>query len=214
MGIQWFNTSTKMMKSIVFAALVAAVYADAEPKADADAYLGYTGLTQGVRGVHGVPGVQGIAGLGYAAPYGYAASPYAYGVQGLAGLGYAAPYGYAASPYGYGYHSIGKRSADAEPAYPGYLGYTAGLAGYGYASPYYGANLAGYRAYPYASYGAFPHHALGKRSADADADAAYLGAYNGYASPFNYGYGYNSRAYGYPYRALNSYGHRAYGYGW
>merc|ERR1711973_1014725 len=191
MGIQWFNTSTKMMKSIVFAALVAAVYADAEPKADADAYLGYTGLTQGVRGVHGVPGVQGLAGLGYAAPYGYAASP-----------------------YGYGYHSIGKRSADAEPAYPGYLGYTAGLAGYGYASPYYGANLAGYRAYPYASYGAFPHHALGKRSADADADAAYLGANNGYASPFSYGYGYNSRAYGYPYRALNSYGPRAYGYGW
>merc|ERR1711973_37718 len=202
MGIQWSTESTNMMKLVICAVLIAAVYADAEPKADADAYLGYTGLTQGV---HGVNGVRGLAGLGYAAPYGYAASPYAYG----------------ALPYGYGFHGIGKRSADAEPAYPGYLGYGAGLAGfgaglagYGYASPYYGSNLAGYRAYPYATYGAYPHHALGKRSADADADAAYRGAYNGYASPFNYGYGYNPITYGYPYRALNTYGHRAYGYGW
>merc|ERR1711973_74081 len=179
MGIQWSTESTNMMKSVICAVLIAAVYADAEPKADANAYLGYTGLTQGVHGVHGVNGVRGLAGLGYAAPFGYAASPYAYG----------------AFPYGYGY-----------------LGYGAGLAGYGYASPYFGSNLAGYRAYPYAAYGAYPHHALGKRSADAD--AAYLGAYNGYASPFNYGYGYNPITYGYPNPALNTYGHRAYGYGW
>merc|ERR1711926_42103 len=122
MGIQWSTESTNMMKSVICAVLIAAVYADAEPKADADAYLGYTGLTQGV---HGVNGVRGLAGLGYAAPYGYAASPYAYGTL----------------PYGYGFHGIGKRSADA--------------------------------------------------------DAAYRGAYNGYASPFNYGYGYNPITYGY-----------------
>merc|ERR1712219_22067 len=88
MGIQWFAVSTKMMKSIVFAALVAAAFADAEPKADADAYYGgYYGL-----------GAYGYSGLGYRS-YGYAAHPYSYGA------------------YSYGaYHAIGKRSADAEPA--------------------------------------------------------------------------------------------------
>merc|ERR1712221_30683 len=46
MGIQWFANTTRMMKSILFAALVAAAYADAEPTADADAdaYYGYYGL--------------------------------------------------------------------------------------------------------------------------------------------------------------------------
>merc|ERR1712002_977182 len=118
MGIQWFAVSTKMMKSIVFAALVAAAYADAEPKADADAYYGgYYGL-----------GAYGYSGLGYRS-YGYVARPYAstYGA-----------YSYGAYPY----HAIGKRSADAEPEadadayYGGYYGLGAygysGLGAYGY----------------------------------------------------------------------------------
>merc|ERR1712198_799018 len=89
MGIQWFAATTKMMKSILFAALVAAAYADAEPKADADAYYGY---------------------YGYARPYAYGyARPYAYG-YGLGGFRYLgkrsadadadadAYYGYSAMP--------------------------------------------------------------------------------------------------------------------
>merc|ERR1711929_34529 len=113
MGIQWFAVSTKMMKSIVFAALVAAAFADAEPKADADAYYGgYYGL-----------GAYGYSGLGYRS-YGYAAHPYSYGA-----------YSYAAHPYSYGaYHAIGKRSADAEPAADAdaYYGGYYGLGAYGY----------------------------------------------------------------------------------
>merc|ERR1712198_798215 len=112
MGIQWFAATTKMMKSILFAALVAAAYADAEPKADADAYYGY---------------------YGYARPYAYGyARPYAYG-YGLGGFRYLgkrsadadadadAYYGYYgyARPYAYGYS--------------GYLGaYGYGLGGYRY----------------------------------------------------------------------------------
>merc|ERR1712002_536584 len=110
MGIQWFAVSTKMMKSIVFAALVAAAYADAEPKADADAYYGgYYGL-----------GAYGYSGLGYRS-YGYVARPYAstYGA-----------YSYGAYPY----HAIGKRSADAEPEADAdaYYGGYYGLGAYGY----------------------------------------------------------------------------------
>merc|ERR1712212_684408 len=52
MGIQLSVSTIKMMKSIFFACLVAAVYAEAEPKADADAfynygYNGYNGLVSG-----------------------------------------------------------------------------------------------------------------------------------------------------------------------
>merc|ERR1712107_631383 len=100
-----------MMKSILFAALVAAAYADAEPKADADAYYGY---------------------YGYAAPYygyrAYGAYPY-YRSYGYHAIGkrsadaepaadaddYYGYYGYAA-PYAYGY--AGYRSAYAYGAYP------------------------------------------------------------------------------------------------
>merc|ERR1711929_52352 len=129
MGIQWFAVSSKMMKSIVFAALVAAAFADAEPKADADAYYGgYYGL-----------GAYGYSGLGYRS---YGAYPYSYGA-----------YSYAAHPYSYGaYHAIGKRSADAEPAADAdaYYGGYYGLGAYGYS----GLGYRSYGAYPY-SYGAY-----------------------------------------------------------
>merc|ERR1711992_52057 len=134
--------------------------ADAEPKADADPYVVYSGLgyspyTYGY-GYTGYPTVYGgyghfygkrsaeaepkadadpyvlYSGLGYAGHYGY-------------GLGYAG-YGYAASPYYGGVHYYGKRSADAEPKADAYYGY------YGYARPYGG--YYGYaRPYGYAYYG-------------------------------------------------------------
>merc|ERR1712113_705496 len=123
MGIQWLGITTTitMLKSIFFvAALVAAVYAEAD--ADADAY--YSTL--------------GYHGLGYT-NYGLRsyAAPYAFGVR---SYGYAGPYTYGA------YRHFGKRSADAEPeadadadAYYSTLGYH----GLGYAN--YGYN--GYRSY-------------------------------------------------------------------
>merc|ERR1711922_79284 len=57
MGIQLSVSTIKMMKSIFFACLVAAVYAEAEPKADADAYygLGYSGVVPGYTG-YALPG--------------------------------------------------------------------------------------------------------------------------------------------------------------
>merc|ERR1712045_1060604 len=92
MGIQLSVSTIKMMKSIFFACLVAAVYAEAEPKADADAYygLGYSGA---------LPGYTGYAGYGAYATPAYSA----YG--GYAGYGYAGLRG----------HYIGKREAEAEP---------------------------------------------------------------------------------------------------
>merc|ERR1711955_104536 len=162
------------MKLIAAACLVAAVFAEPEAKADADAALLYGAYGYG----------------GYAAPYslGYA------GYAGYAGYG---GYAYGAYPYTYGARYLGKRSAAAllygaygYAASPYYGGYSLGYA----ASPYYGGYS--YGAYPY-TYGA---HYLGKRSADAepkaDADAALLYGSYGYASPIYGGY----RAYaGYPY---------------
>merc|ERR1711973_901302 len=190
MGIQWFNTTAKMMKSIICVVLVAGVFAEAEPKSDADAYLRPAGLSGLTLANH---------------PYGYPASAYGYG---------AAPYGYAASPYGYGYHGIGKRSADANvySGHPGYLGYgLTGYPGYGYPLTYAGVNQAANAFRPYSGY---PYHALGKRSADADVDTdAHLGAY-GYPSPLSYGYGFSPRGYryspsvyGYPNNAQSIYGY-------
>merc|ERR1711973_28700 len=193
MGIQWFNTTAKMMKSIICVVLVAGVFAEAEPKSDADAYLRPAGLSGLTLANH----PYGIA----ASPYGYPASAYGYG---------GAPYGYAASPYGYGYHSIGKRSADANvySGHPNYLGYgLTGYPGYGYPLTYAGVNQAAKAFRPYSGY---PYHALGKRSADADAN---IGAY-GYPSPLSYGYGYSLRGYeyspsvyGYPNNAQRIYGY-------
>merc|ERR1711970_1489207 len=121
MGIQLSVSTNKMMKSISFACLVAAVYAEAEPKADADAYygLGYSGV---------VPGYTGYAPPAYNTYGGYTG----YGYAGLRG------------------HYIGKREAEAEPeaeadadAYYGYgynnLGYGYNNLGYGYAARSYAA---------------------------------------------------------------------------
>merc|ERR1711973_59385 len=175
MGIQWFNKTAKMMKSIICVVLVA----------------GVSGLTLANH------------------PYGIAAATYGYP---------ATAYGYGAAPYGYGYHGIGKRSADANvySGHPGYLGYgLTGYPGYGYPLTYAGVNQATNAFHPYSGY---PYHALGKRSADAEADAdAYNGAY-GYPSSLSYGYGYAPRGYEYSTSVPSVYGYprnvqRIYGYG-
>merc|ERR1712203_654241 len=124
MGIQLSVSTIKMMKSIFFACLVAAVYAEAEPKADADAYygLGYSGV---------VPGYTGYALPGAYRPYA------AYGAYATPTYNAYAGYGYA----GLNSHYIGKREAEAEPEADAdaYYGYNYGLGyntlGYGYASP-------------------------------------------------------------------------------
>merc|ERR1711915_1139045 len=105
MGTQWFAATTKMMKSILFAALVAAAYADAEPKADADAYYGYYGL--GYAGYAGYPYSYGRLGYRTFGKRSADAEPAADAYYGY--YGYAAPYGYARSyaPYAYGYRSYG-----------------------------------------------------------------------------------------------------------
>merc|ERR1711922_71880 len=162
------DTTHRMIKSLVLTCLVAAVRADA----DADAYYslyGYAGVPFGSSTGLG-PITQGLDPVtqGVALPY-----------HGYAGYGY---------PY-YG-HYLGKRSADADPAVvvaaavpfgsstgldpitqgldpvtQGFVPYH-GYAGYGY--PYYG-------------------HYLGKRSADADADAYYAGYPFAYAAhPYAY----------------------------
>merc|ERR1712214_197771 len=111
MGIQLSVSTIKMMKSIFFACLVAAVYAEAEPKADADAYygLGYSGV---------VPGYTGYAGYGAYATPAYTAYR-GYGYAGLRG------------------HYIGKREAEAEPEADAdaYYGYNYGYNNLGYAAP-------------------------------------------------------------------------------
>merc|ERR1712098_593920 len=89
--LSWSLVEEGSKMKLVAAACVAAVFGEPEAKPDADAALlyggyGYTGL--------------GYAGLGYAG-------------LGYSGLGYAG-YGYPYAGYGYG-HSLGKRSADAEP---------------------------------------------------------------------------------------------------
>merc|ERR1712200_301813 len=100
MGIQLSVSTIKMMKSIFFACLVAAVYAEAEPKADADAYygLGYSGVVPGYTG-YALPG----AYRPYAAYGAYATPTYnAYAGYGYNNLGYGynhLGYGYAARSY-------------------------------------------------------------------------------------------------------------------
>merc|ERR1712241_248761 len=139
MGIQLSVSTIKMMKSIFFACLVAAVYAEAEPKADADAYYGlrYSGVVPGYTG-YALPGYTGYAGYGaYATPT-YSA---------YAGYGYAGLRG----------HYIGKREAEAEPEADAdaYYGYNYGL---GYAAPIartYAAAPVATVARTYAAYGAY-----------------------------------------------------------
>merc|ERR1711872_991677 len=170
------DTTRRMIKSLVLTCLVAAVRADAE----ADAYYsiyGYAGVPFGSS-----TGLDPIT-QGLALPY-----------HGYAGYGY---------PY-YG-HYLGKRAADAVPAVvvasavpfgsstgldpitqgldpvtQGFVPYH-GYVGYGY--PYYG-------------------HYLGKRSADAEADAYYDGYPFAYAAhPYAYA-GYHA----YPYAAYVPFG--------
>merc|ERR1739847_91138 len=110
MGIQLSVSTIKMMKSIFFACLVAAVYAEAEPKAEADAFYGYNGLVGGYTG-YALPAYRSYAAPAYTTGY--------------------ANYGYAGLNAG---HYIGKREAEAEPeadAYYGTYGYN-GLSGLGY----------------------------------------------------------------------------------
>merc|ERR1712106_526028 len=213
--LTWVKEGSKM-KFIAAACLVAAVFAEpeAEAKADADAALLY--------GAHG---------------YGGYASPYALGYRGYAGYAFFAG-SHFAYPYAgaYGAHYIGKRSADAEPEAKadaallygahGYAGYGtspytyghAAYAGYPYAAGYAGAH----GAYPYA--GAHGAHYIGKRSADAEPKAeadAFYGAYgySAYSAPHAYGYSASPYAYGYsgyagyagyPYATHGAYG--AYSY--
>merc|ERR1712124_122596 len=118
------------MKFFAAACLVAAVFAEPEAKADAEAGLLY--------------GAYGYSGLGYA------------GYHGLGYAGYAGyPYAHCAYPYAYGTHYVGKRSADAEPEANADAAYLYGA--YGYAG-YHGLGYAGYRyaGYPHA-YGAYPY---------------------------------------------------------
>merc|ERR1712168_468200 len=126
MGIQLSVSTIKMMKSIFFACLVAAVYAEAEPKADADAfynygYNGYNGLVSGYTG-YALPAYRSYAAPAYRT---YAAPAYTTGY---------ANYGYAGLNAG---HYIGKREAEAEPeadadaeAFYGYNGLFNGYNGY------------------------------------------------------------------------------------
>merc|ERR1711884_351643 len=206
MGIQLSVSSINMMKSIFFACLVAAVYAEAEPKADADAYygLGYSGVVPGYTG-YALPGYTGYAGYGAYATPAYTAYR-GYGYAGLRG------------------HYIGKREAEAEPEADAdaYYGYNYGYNNLGYAAPiartYAAAPVATVaRTYaapvttvarPYAAYGAYAtptysayagygyaglnSHYIGKREAEAEPEAD-ADAYYGY----NYGLGYNINNLGY-----------------
>merc|ERR1719457_442323 len=141
------------MKSVFFACLVAAVYAEAAPEADADAWYG---------------------NYGYGAGYSYGARPYVNlgyrsynSVAGYAPYVAASSYGAYPAAYGYG-HAIGKRSADAEAApeadadaWYGNNGYAAAVAAPVSAYRYAAAPVSAYRyaaapvsAYSYAPYAA------------------------------------------------------------
>merc|ERR1739847_231854 len=173
---------TTNMKFFVLACLVAAAYAEAEPKAEAEAD---PALLYSTYGYH------------YPSVYSGLHHPYVYG-------SYYRPYG--------GYHYLGKRSAEAEPkaeaeADPALLYSTCG---YGYPSVYSGLHhpyVYGSYYRPYAGY-----HYLGKRSAEAEPTAdpeadPYL--LYGYGYPHAYGYAglhhpyaysaYHYRPYGYAY---------------
>merc|ERR1739848_318735 len=160
MGIQLSVSTIKMMKSIFFACLVAAVYAESEPKAEADAFYNY-----GYNGYNGL--VSGYTGYALPAYRSYAAPAY---------RTYAAPayttvyanYGYAGLNAG---HYIGKREAEAAPeadAYYGTYGYNglSGLGysglGYGYASTYAAAPVA--RSYGYGLTGSYGYGLSGLRA--------------------------------------------------
>merc|ERR1712212_237333 len=183
MGIQLSVSTIKMMKSIFFACLVAAVYAEAEPKADADAFYNY-----GYNGYNGL--VSGYTGYALPAYRSYAAPAYRTYTAPAYTTGYA-NYGYAGLNAG---HYIGKREAEPEPeadaeAFYGYNGLFNGYNGYAlpayrsYAAPAYRTRYANYG---YAGLNA--GHYIGKREAEAEPEAdAYYGTY-GYNGLSGLGY--------------------------
>merc|ERR1711872_786939 len=101
MGIQWSSTSTRMMKSIFFAAVIAAAYADSESKAENKA---------------SEPSSYGYQIMEFI-PYSYGMQPY-----GIAGFPHMMKRSADADAYHHGYnfggfrghhfHAMGKRSAD------------------------------------------------------------------------------------------------------
>jgi len=159
--------------------------------ADADAFYGYAGY-----------GGYGHYGLGYTyngVPFGSSTGLDAI-TQGLDPVtqGVALPY----------LHHIGKRSADADAFY-GYAGYP--YYGHGYGHVYAGVPFGSSTGLDPITQGldavtqgvVVPHHHLvGKRSADADADADAFYGYAGYGGYGGYGYarypyGYHGLGYGY-----------------
>merc|ERR1719312_2059550 len=126
-----------MIKSIVFACLAVAAFAEPEAKPEADAALLYAGA-------YGYPYAYGAYPYGFRS-YAYGAYPYTYGAHYIgkreaeaeakpeadAALLYAGAYGYpytygaypygyrsyayGAYPYAYGAYYIGKREAEAKP---------------------------------------------------------------------------------------------------
>merc|ERR1712142_656136 len=189
MGIQLSVSTIKMMKSIFFACLVAAVYTEAEPKAEADAFYNY-----GYNGYNGL--VSGYTGYALPAYRSYAAPAYRTYASPAYTTGYA-NYGYAGLNAG---HYIGKREAEAEPEADAdaFYGYNGLFNGYnGYAPPAY---TTGYANYGYAGLNAV--HYIGKREAEAEPEAE-ADAFYGYNGLFN---GYN----GYALPAYRSYAAPAY----
>merc|ERR1712212_1408192 len=150
------------MKFIIAACLVAAVFAEPEAKADADAALLYGAYGYGGYASPYSLGYAGYGGLGAYRGYAGYASPYSLGYAGYGGLSAYRTYaGYGAYPYTYGAHYLGKRSADAEPEAKADADAALLYSRYGYASPYvggYASVYSGYRGYaglPYA-YGGYP----------------------------------------------------------
>merc|ERR1712043_66428 len=83
---------------------------------------------------------------------------------------------------------IAEPEAEASPdAYYGYAGYGHGYGGYGRGYGYGLYGRYGYGGYGYGGYGRGYGHYLGKRSADADAEASPALFYGAYGHPFHYG---------------------------
>merc|ERR1711872_899123 len=116
MGIQWSSTSTRMMKSIFFAAVIAAAYADSESEADTKASQPTS---------YGYP-IMEFNPYSYGMqPYGFAGFPHmmkrsadADGFYAYPGMGYSS-YSYGMHPNG-GFSHMMKRSADADAYHHGY----------------------------------------------------------------------------------------------
>merc|ERR1711922_101966 len=160
------------MKSIFFVACIAAAFAAPEAEAEADpAYLTYSS---------------------------FPATTYGFG-------GYRSAYNYPAyNAYNGFYRHFYKRTADAEAeADPTYLtyGYPATTYGYGYHHPAVSTVHSAYVAPTYYSHALNNVHYLGKRSAEAEADPAYL-AYSGYTPYAAYTPYFGANYYG-GYRAYN-----------